>query len=132
MEVTQPRLEETGSVVKKAGGRSEHLYVTGPAQPLVTLRTVGRDIQKVAAHTPHHVLVEPIDQRVGALEPTGALHIRMANYGADVASQRDAGPAGHLGIAKTMEGEARLPGFCVATPQRVAISGFRKPERPPG
>ena len=48
---------------KQAVG-AEHLDVAGPAQALVALRAVGRDVEEVAAHAPDHVLMQPVDQRV--------------------------------------------------------------------
>ena len=78
-EVGSQDARKPAHVVEEAGGGREHLDVAGPAQPLVALRAVGRDVEEVAAHAPDDVLVQPVEQRVGALEPAGALHVGVAD-----------------------------------------------------
>ena len=80
-EVAQPRVEEAAHVVEEARGRREHLDVAGPAQPLVALRAVGREVEEVAAHAPHDVLVQLVDERVRGVEPAGALHVAVQHDG---------------------------------------------------
>src|SRR5436190_20899524 len=76
--------------------------------------------------------MQPVDERVRALEPAGALQVRVENNGANVLWQQLAGPAIHFGVAKAMECEVRLPRFDPATPQSVAVGGLRGPERARG
>ena len=83
-EVAQPRREEPVAVVEEARGRREDLDVAGPAEALVALRAVGRDRQEVAAHAPHDVLVQALDERVGCLEPARAGHVGVQHDGLDV------------------------------------------------
>jgi hypothetical protein len=58
-----------------------------------------------------HIFVQPVEQRVGALEPAGALHVRVHHDRHDVRRAQFAGPAAHLGVAEAVKGEARLPAF---------------------
>ena len=77
-EVGQPELQEAGRIVEEGCSGREDLDVAGPAQPLVALRAVGRYVEEVAPHAPYDVLVQPVDERVGALKPAGALHVGVA------------------------------------------------------
>jgi hypothetical protein len=63
-EVGQPGAQEAGTVEQEAGGGREDLDVTGPAQPLVALGTVGGQVDEVAPHPPDDVVVEPVELRV--------------------------------------------------------------------
>src|SRR5205807_307847 len=82
------------------------------------------------AHAPHYILVEPVDQWIRAFKPAGALQIGVADHSTDIVGLQSAGPAFHLGIAESMEGEAWLPGLQPVAPQRVAIDGLRQAQRP--
>src|ERR1700712_4409631 len=62
VEVTQPAAEKRVDIEKIGGGRGERGDVTGPAETLISLRAVGRDIHEIAAHTPHDILVELVQQ----------------------------------------------------------------------
>ena len=61
----------------KAAVRDEDLDVAGPAQPLVALRTVGGHIHEIAFLAPHDVVLQLVEQRIGALEVAGASHVRV-------------------------------------------------------
>ncbi len=115
-QVRQPRGKESSAVVEEASRGCEYLDVAGPAQALVALRAIGRDAEEVAAHAPHHILVEPVDQWVRALEPPSALHIGMADHRVDIVYLQLPGPAFHLGVTEAMEGEARFPGLHASPP----------------
>ena len=78
-EVRKPALS-----YRNAGGRREHLDVTGPAEPLVALRAVGGYVDEVAAHAPDHVVVEAVEQRVRRVEPAGAGQVGADHHGLDV------------------------------------------------
>ena len=96
---------------------------------LADVRAVRRYVEEVAAQTPYDVLVKLVEQRVGALEPAGALQIGVADHRADPVGSKFSWPAVHFGVAEAMDGEARLPGFRSATPQRVAIRSLGGPQR---
>ena len=75
-------------VVQEGRGGRKDLDVAGPAQALVALRAVGGHVEEVAAHAPDDVLVQLVEQRVGAFEPAGALHIRMQHHRGQMSSGR--------------------------------------------
>ena len=60
------------------------MNVAGPAQALVALGAIGRDIETVAAHPPYHIFMETVDQWIRTFEPPGALQIGVADHGAEV------------------------------------------------
>ena len=62
--VRQPLREKPGDVHVERRRPREHLRVPGPAKSLVTLRTVGRNVEKVAALSPDDVLLQTIYQRI--------------------------------------------------------------------
>src|SRR5207302_1711119 len=101
-QVCQPRGQEASRVVEEASCGCEYLNVAGPAQAFVTLRAIGRDAEEVAAHAPHYILVEPVDQWIRAFKPAGALQIGVADHSTDIVGLQSAGPAFHLGIAESM------------------------------
>src|SRR5581483_5813119 len=101
------------------------------AQPLVALRAVGRHVEKVAAHAPDHVLMEALQQRVRALEPTAPLEVGVADDRDHVAGPELAGPTVHLDVPEAVEREARLPGFRrLAATERVLVGGSGQAEGP--
>ena len=59
-----PEKSQTVHIQHRRG--SENLRVTGPAEPLVTLRAVGRNLQKVAALSPESIEPQPVDAGVAA------------------------------------------------------------------
>src|SRR5699024_6077080 len=68
-QVGQPGGEHARTVEEESGRGREDLDVPGPPQTLVTLRAVGRQVEEVAACAPHDVLVQTVEQGIGALEP---------------------------------------------------------------
>ena len=110
-DVGQPLREESGDVrVERRGGR-EHLRVAGPAESLVALRTVGGDIQEVAALSPHDVVLELVDERVGCLERARRRHIRVNNDACDRIERRRAGKSVDCDVSKSLKSEMRLVDF---------------------
>ena len=122
-DVAQPRAQHADAVVEEQGCRGERLQVAGPPQAFVALRAVGGDVDEVAAHAPHHVLVEALQLRVGAGEPTRALHVGVQDDGLhlDIGS-RQVAPGVDLGVAEAVVGETGLPRLGVlATGQGVPV-----------
>ncbi|MNC36398.1 hypothetical protein D3C75_849190 [compost metagenome] len=74
-EVGQPLGKEVTGLHQVTRGPAEYLRIPGPAQPLVALRAVGRDIDKVAFQPPQNVVVQLIQIRVGARKLPGAFHL---------------------------------------------------------
>lgn len=76
----KPALEEGVAVVVEHRSRSECLRVTCPAEPLITLRTVGGNVDEVAALSPDDVALQLVQLRMGGLKGTDAREIRV-DYG---------------------------------------------------
>ena len=55
LQIVQPLRVEGADVGEIAGGSDIHLRVTHPAEPLVTLRAIGGDIQKIALLPPERI-----------------------------------------------------------------------------
>ena len=80
-EVDQPvpqerRRRRTGRRRWREGGD-----VAGPAEPLVALRAVGRDVEEVAPQAPDDVAVQLVEQLVGALELAGPAQVGVDDDG---------------------------------------------------
>ena len=127
-DVDQPVAEERLDVAEECGRGREDGDVTGPAEPLVTLRAVGGHAQEVAVHSPHDVAVQLIQQRIGALERADT---------ADVGPHDDCGerrriersrPAGDLHIPEAVEGQRRLEDV-VAAAQDESVRRVRAAQR---
>ena len=131
-QVDQPRGQKAVALVQVAGGRGKDLNVAGPPEPLVALRAVGRKVQEVAPHAPDDVVMQPVDQRVRALEPPGPFHVTVDHDRGDVRRIERAGPPLHLDVPEAVEGEPRLPHLFSVTGQGVAVGGGRPPQRADG
>ena len=66
--VLQPFGVEGRDIGVEAGGAGEDLGIAGPAQALIALRAVGRDVHEIAFLAPLNVVLQLIDHRIGALE----------------------------------------------------------------
>ena len=129
-EVGEPRREEAVDVEQEARRRGEHLDVAGPAQAFVTLRAVGGQVEEVAPHAPHDVLVQAVDRGRRSIRTSRCA--RMSEWHddrPDVLGVELARPAVDLDIAEAVEGEARLPRLVVTAAQRVAVRGRRVAQR---
>src|ERR1051326_6249533 len=103
-----PLREEAGDVHVERGGAREHLRVAGPAEALVALRTVGGDVEEIAALSPDDVLLQPVDQRIGRLERPGRLEVRGHDDAGDRVERRGAGKALDQHEPAALKGEVRL------------------------
>ena len=74
-QVGQPVPEEVLDIEEVGRGGREDCDIARPAEPLVSLRTVGWHVEEVAAGAPDHVAVELVEQLVGALELADALQL---------------------------------------------------------
>ena len=129
-EVLQPGREEAAAVVQERRGRCEHLDVAGPAEALVALRAIGRQVDEVPAHAPAHVLVEPVEPVVRRVERAGRLHVGVAHDGLDRVGRQLARPAVDLHVAEAVDRERRLVGLDAATAEHVGVGLRRAAERP--
>ena len=108
-EVAQPRREERVAVGEEARGGREDLDVARPAEALVALRAVGGDREEVAAHAPHDVLVQAVEQLVRRREPARAGQVAREHDRGHVGRVELARPALDRGVAEAVEREPRLP-----------------------
>src|SRR5579884_1465296 len=60
-QIGQPGGQEAGDIIEKSSGWSKDLNITSPAQPFGALRAVGRYVQEVVTHAPHHVHVQAVE-----------------------------------------------------------------------
>src|SRR5581483_149230 len=103
-EVGEPVVEYPAAVEKVGGTGCEHLQVTCPAEAFVSLRAVGRYVDEVATHRPDGVVVQAVDELIGAVEPTGPLHVAVTDHGAHLVGSQVGRPTGDLGVSEAVEG----------------------------
>ncbi|MNC30657.1 hypothetical protein D3C75_789460 [compost metagenome] len=89
----------------------EHLRIPGPAQPLIPLRAIRRHIDKVAFLAPQDIVLELVDQRIGAREGACVLHIRMKYDPCKILWREFLTEPGQLHIPEPLEGKTRLIAF---------------------
>ena len=128
VEITEPVAEESVGIEEEGGGRREDRDVTGPAQPLVALRAVGRHVEEVAALAPDHIAVQLIEHRVGALELADPLQVGGDDDGDQGVRGQLAGPSGDLGVAEAVEREGRLEEVLPAAQDQL-VGGLRAAQR---
>ena len=76
-EIVKPLFKEALSIEIEARRADKHLRVARPAEALVSLRAVGRDIEEIALLTPDYIFEKLVHRLVRALEITRAADIRM-------------------------------------------------------
>ena len=114
--VTEPLTEEVFHVEVDRGGTAEDLRVARPAETLVSLRTVGRDVEVVRLLTPDDVVVELIDLLVAADVSARALHVRVdRNRTERIGIDLVEGIFHKLDVAEALEGVGRLENVVAAT-----------------
>jgi hypothetical protein len=69
--------------------------------------------------------VQSADQGVAALEPAGAAHARVVHAGGHRIGLQVAGPAGDLGVAEAVQGEAGFSGERPLSGQGEGVGGVR-------
>ena len=129
-EVLQPRGEEAPAVVEERRRRCEHLDVAGPAEPLVALRAVGRQVDEVAAHAPADVLVEPVEPVVRAVERAGRRHVAVTDDGLDRVRGQLSRPAVDLDVPEPVDRERRLVRLDVTAGEDVRVGRRGLAQRP--
>jgi hypothetical protein len=102
----------------------------GPAEPLVTLRTIGWNGQKVPPHTPHDIFVELVQQVMRGLEASRAGHVSVYDDGGHVSWVYLPRPAINLRVAEAVEREAGLPRLSTCSAQHVMVGGGGVAQRP--
>src|SRR5699024_9685702 len=94
-----------------------NLGVSGPADPLITLRAVAGHRKEISAHRPHDVLVQPVEKGSRRIEPGSATHVCVNHDGDDSAGIKLSGPARDLGETEAVE-RADRPHTAVRNPLR--------------
>ena len=79
--VRKPFAEELFNIEIVCTGAAEHLCVARPAETLVALRTVRRDVEIVASLTPENIVIKLIHFFVAAGKKAGAFHIGINGNG---------------------------------------------------
>ena len=80
---------------------------TRPAEPLVTLRAVGRHVEKIAALPPYDIAEQLVDFLVRAGKMPCALHIGMYDDCAEIVGSNAVGRAVDAYVAETHKGVVR-------------------------
>src|SRR5207245_1687493 len=114
--LSQPLGVERGDVGIESGSSHIDLSVTGPTEALISLRTIGRKIQKISALRPNNIFEKAIHKRVGALEIAGKTRFRVHDNARNGIQIRCARIASQFHIWETVESEAGDEGF----PERIA------------
>ncbi|MNN70410.1 hypothetical protein D3C81_1862580 [compost metagenome] len=83
-QIFEPFGEKRRHIHQIRRGADEHLRIAGPAQPLIPLRAIRRYIDKVTFLAPQNIVLELVDQRIGASEGACALHIRMKHNAREI------------------------------------------------
>lgn len=117
--------EERGRVEVKARRPTEDHRVARPAEALVTLRAVGRDVDKVTLLAPQRVLEQAVDFRVRGLDLARAVQARMHDAAGEVVHIELADPARDLDVAEAEERERRLDDRVCAVGD-VRVLGLRR------
>ena len=107
-DVRQPFPEELPDIVLQGRGAAEDLAVAGPAVALVPLRAVCGDIQVIAFLAPDDIAEELVEHRIAAVQPAGALHLRMQHDGMDLIGGEAFRGLVDPQIAETEEGKPRF------------------------
>src|SRR6058998_2281115 len=97
----------------------ERLCIPRPAEPLVALWAIGRDVEEVALLAPYDVVPELIEQGIRGLERAGGRHVRMDHDARDVVRRRLARIPCHGDVAEALEREVRLVYLFAASLQGV-------------
>lgn len=124
--VCQPLLEEQISISNVTGGAAKNSGITGPAQALIPLGTVGGNIHKVVTHAPADVAPELIYQRIGAFKRCCGAIIAAQDTGTDF-GKVDFLQSFHSHIPEPVVGKPGAEGFLSALADE-GIRGFGGPQ----
>ena len=114
-EVHQPLGEERPHIHIIRRRANKNLRIAGPAQSLITLRTVSRYLNKVAPLAPDYVALELINHRIRALKCPRRRRYGVHNNTGNRIKRRPAWIAGYLHISETVKCKARLPNLFAFT-----------------
>jgi len=85
---------------------------------------------KFPPHAPADVLVQPLHERVAALEGPDGLHVGVVDPGDDRSFGELARPAGNGRVPEPVDGEPRLPPLGALSPEHILVAGACLAQRP--
>ena len=94
---------ESRRIHVETGSSAERLGVTCPAKAFVSLRTIGRYIEEIAALPPECVQEKPIQEGIGSLNGAGNSQIGMDDHAAEIFWIGCSGISGKAEIAEAVE-----------------------------
>src|ERR1700751_3690540 len=110
--VGQKLVREGLNIEVKGSGSPENACVPHPSESFVTLRTIGRDTQKITALSPCADLPHAIDEIARRDQSTGRTGVEaIHDFSGQGSGGWDSGVAGHFHVAKSVEGEQRRVSF---------------------
>ncbi len=92
--IAGPLGEESGDVQVEGGGADKHLGIPGPAQALISLRAVGGHVDEIALLTPKDIVLELVEERVGAFERSDGFELGVDDNAGEGFGGRSAAVAG--------------------------------------
>src|SRR6202021_3389723 len=119
-EILEPLAEKSVDVHVEWGRGREHLRISGPPQPLIALRTIGRDVEKISLLSPLNIVLQLIDQRFGCRKGPGHGHVRMQRNSRDAVTRQLSRVSAHRDIPEALISEVRFKNFLALAAQRVA------------
>ena len=119
-DISEPLRKKSGNVHVERRGAREDLRVTRPTESLVTLRTIGGDVEEVSALSPDDVLLQPVHQRIRCLECARRRHVGVDDDSGDRNECRRSREAIDSDVAETLKGEVRLEDLDAFPAQGVA------------
>ena len=90
----------------KSGGGAKHLRISGPAQPLIPLGTIGRNVQEVGFQPPKGIGEQAVDFFISGSDESRPIHFRIDRPSLKVGGIYAIQPA-DLHIAEAEESKAR-------------------------
>ena len=120
-QVDQPLGEERLDVADQGRRADVDLRIAGPAQSLVALGAVGRDVDEVGPLRPVDVAEELVEHRVGAGERAHDRRVARQRDPRDRLLGRPRLQPGDLDVLEAVEREPRLPGLLALTVADIGI-----------
>ena len=126
LDIAHPFLEKRRNVAVERGGARENLRVAHPTQPLVTLRTIGRNRQKIAALSPVNVALQLVHKRRRTGKRTGLTNVRTDDAARDSIERGRAGKTAHFNVSKAVKCAERFPRFQTASAANKGVGRARR------
>ncbi len=122
-QVSQPFSIETSGIHIETSRRGKDLCIAGPSQTLITLGTIGRDIQEVTPEAPLYVFLQTVNQRIGTFKITCRNQVRMNYTGFYIIGRYVPFEFNDFNIPETVKGKGRFMRFNSFTLEDIAVFG---------